>query len=192
MKRQPPTSRMVSGQMVRVIAALALAQAAETQADELHRQSPLDTALNGYWLPSIRGECAVEHHNPAQAIALLQAATAHELGVPTLYWTLNITAYPIYVRGRAYLASGKGTEAAAEFQKVLDHFGLVGNSPIGALARLGLARAYALQAHQETSVQSEESARARAAYQAFFVLWKDADPDTPILKAAKTEYARLR
>src|ERR1700719_4410375 len=90
--------------------------------------------------------------------------------------------YPVYVRGEAYLAAHQGSEAAAEFQKILDHRGIVLNEPIGALARLQLGRAYALQG---------DTAKARAAYQDFLTLWKGADPDIPILKEAKAEYAKL-
>jgi ATP/maltotriose-dependent transcriptional regulator MalT len=93
------------------------------------------------------------------------------------------TLYPVYIRGEAYLLSHQGKEAAAEFQKIIDHRGMVLNSPIGALAHLGLARAYAMQG---------DTAKARAAYQDFLTLWKDADPDTPILMAAKAEYAKLK
>jgi eukaryotic-like serine/threonine-protein kinase len=94
-----------------------------------------------------------------------------------------MTLYPVYVRGKAYLAAHQGNEAAAEFQKILDHRGIVGNEPIGTLAHLGLARAYALQGG---------TTRARTAYQDFLTLWKDADPDIPILKEAKAEYAKLK
>ena len=91
--------------------------------------------------------------------------------------------YPIYVRGEAYLAAHQGKEAAAEFQKILDHRGIVLNFPLGALVHLGIGRAYALQG---------DSAKARAAYQDFFTLWKDADPDIPVLQQAKTEFAALK
>jgi eukaryotic-like serine/threonine-protein kinase len=91
--------------------------------------------------------------------------------------------YPIYVRGEAYLAAHRGTEAVAEFQKILDHRGVVVNEPIGALAHLQIGRAYAMQG---------ETAQARAAYRGFLTLWKDADPDIPILKQAKAEYAKLQ
>ena len=91
--------------------------------------------------------------------------------------------FPVFVRGEAYLAAHKGSEAAAEFQKILDHRGLVLNQPIGALAHLGLGRAYVLQG---------DTAKARTAYQDFLTLWKDADPDIPILKQAKVEYAKLQ
>jgi eukaryotic-like serine/threonine-protein kinase len=91
--------------------------------------------------------------------------------------------YPVYVRGEAYLAAHRGNEAAAEFQKILDQRGVVFNEPIGALAHLGLARAYLLQG---------DTAKAKTAYPDFLTLWKDADPDIPILKQAKAEYAKLQ
>jgi hypothetical protein len=101
--------------------------------------------------------------------------------------------YPAFVRGEAYLKLGDGQKAAAEFQKLLDHRGMVLNSPNAAPARLGLARAYALEARSATGVDAAAAlAKARAAYQDFFALWKDADPDTPILKQAKAEYAKLQ
>jgi ATP/maltotriose-dependent transcriptional regulator MalT len=96
------------------------------------------------------------------------------------YWTVL---YPVYVRGEAYLAAHQGKEAAAEFQKILDHPGIVLNHPIGVVARLGLARAYALQG---------DTAKARAAYQDFLELWKDADPGIPVFIAAKSEYVKLQ
>ena len=111
------------------------------------------------------------------AIEVLQAATPYELG------SWYIKAYPVYVRGEAYLAAHQGGGAAAEFQKILDHRGIVRNEPIGALAHLGLARAYALQGN---------TPKARSAYQDFLALWKDADPDISILRQAKAEYAKLK
>jgi serine/threonine protein kinase/tetratricopeptide (TPR) repeat protein len=218
---------MAPGQMVRTLAALALARAGDTTkasglADDLHRQAPLDTLLNTYWLPTIRasialGQSVVPSSNPppsarkggATAIELLQPVTPYELELPTLYWVLNVTLCPVDARGAAYLALGRGAEAAVEFQKILDHPGLVGNFPIGALARLGLGRAYALQAGVDIAGEAklgadaasgntrhaplaEALAKARSAYQDFFALWKDADPDIPILKEAKAEYAKLK
>ena len=136
----------------------------------------------------------------------------YELGLPSLYWVLNVTTYPVDARGEAYLAMGRGAEAAVEFQKIIDHPGLVGIFPIGALARLGLGRAYALQASVDIAGDTksgrrpgadaasggagrallpEPLAKARSAYQDFFTLWSDADPDIPILEQAKAEYARL-
>jgi len=115
-----------------------------------------------------------------QAVELLKEVSAMELGQPT---GLTVALLPVYVRGAAYLALGDGNRAAAEFQKFIEHRGVVVNFPWGALARIGLARAYALQG---------DTAKARAAYQDFLTLWKDADPDTPILKQAKAEYAKLQ
>ena len=109
------------------------------------------------------------------------AASAYELGIPgnTTFWT-NL--YPVYIRGEAYLAAHEGPQAAAEFQKIVNSHGVVATEPIGALAHIGLARAYAL---------AGDNAKSRAAYEAFFKLWKDADPDIPVLQQAKTEYSKL-
>jgi eukaryotic-like serine/threonine-protein kinase len=145
------------------------------------------------------------------AIELLEPAKPYELGLPTLYWVLNVTMCPVDARGEAYLAMGRGADAAVEFQKIVDHPGLVGTFPIGALARLGLGRAYALQAGIDLSGEAKLGARssaaagnashtpvpdalakARSAYQEFFTLWRNADPDMPILKQARAEYARLQ
>ena len=170
---------------VRAIAALALARAGDTAgaerlAAELDKTFPLDTLVQRYWLPTIRAGVALERKDPNRAIELLKAASTVELSILT---TLAISMCPAYVRGEAYLMLHDGNRAAAEFQKFIDHRGLVVNFPWGALARLGLARAYALQG---------DTAKARAAYQDFLALWKDADPDTPILKEAKAEYAKLK
>jgi len=145
----------------------------------LNKRFPFDTLLQRYWLPIIRGEIELVRKNPSGALILLQGAS-YELGSPGPPWA---ALYPAYVRGQAYLAAGQGKEAAAEFKKFLDHRSIVLNSLFGALAHLGLGRAYALQG---------DDANARAAYQNFFALWKDADPDIPILKQAKAEYAKLR
>ncbi len=170
---------------VQAIAALALARAGDTAeaeklAAELDKTFPLDTLVQRYWLPTIRAGVALQRKDPNQAVELLKAASMIELGQPTM-----VTVYlcPVYMRGEAYLMLHDGNRAAAEFQKFIDHRGLVGNCPCGALARLGLARAYALQG---------DTAKARAAYQDFLTLWKDADPDVPILKQAKAEYAKLK
>jgi tetratricopeptide (TPR) repeat protein len=120
---------------------------------------------------------------PQQALDILEVAAPYELGLPAFSFFNWPNLYPVYVRGEAYLAARKGSEAAAEFQKILDHRGVVLNEPIGALAHLQLGRAYSLQG---------ETAKARAAYQDFLTLWKDADPDIPILKQAKAEYAKLQ
>jgi tetratricopeptide (TPR) repeat protein len=169
---------------VRVFAALALARsgdtaAADTLAAGLDKAFPLGTLVQRYWLPTIRAAVALEHRDPNQAIDLLKVASPIELAQVSQF---TIYLCPVYVRGDAYLMLRDGHAAAAEFQKFIDHRGIVGNFPWGALARLGLARAYALQG---------DTAKARTAYKDFLTLWKDADPDVPILRAAKAEYARL-
>jgi serine/threonine protein kinase/tetratricopeptide (TPR) repeat protein len=170
---------------VRAIAALALARAGDTAgaeklAAELDKAFPLDTLVQRYWLPTIRAGVALERQDPNRAIELLQVASPIELGEIT---QLTIFLCPVYLRGEAYLLLHDGNRAAAEFQKFIDHRGVVMNFPWGALARLGLARAYAMQG---------DTAKARAAYQDFLTLWKDADPDIPILIAAKSEYSKLQ
>jgi len=170
---------------VRAMAALALARAGDTAgaeklAAELHKTSPLDTLVQRYWLPTIRASVALQRKDQNQAVELLKVASPIELGEPT---NLTIFLCPAYLRGEAYLMLHDGNRAAAEFQKFIDHRGLVVNFPWGALARLGLARAFAMQG---------DTAKAKSAYQDFLTLWKDADPDIPILKQAKAEYAKLQ
>jgi len=173
--------KLAQNRNVRVVAALALARAGDTAgaeklATELDKAFPLDTLVQRYWLPTIHAAVALERKDPNRAVELLQVASAIELGDTT-----NLLA--VYLRGEAYLMLHDGNRAAAEFQKFIDHRGLVGNFPWGALARLGLARAYALQG---------DTAKAKTAYKDFLALWKDADPDIPILKQAKAEYAKLQ
>jgi DNA-binding winged helix-turn-helix (wHTH) protein/tetratricopeptide (TPR) repeat protein len=177
---------MGSGRGVRTLAALALARVgdarnADVATEKLAKSNPANTRLNYYWLTTIRAAIELGHKNPAKAIELLQPAGAYELGYsePFQFGTL----YPVYVRGEAYLALHQGSQAAAEYQKILYHRGIVLNCPTGALAHLGLARAYTMQG---------DTAKAKAAYQDFLALWKDADPDIPILIAAKAEYAKLQ
>jgi predicted Zn-dependent protease len=177
--------KLAPNRWVRFVAALALARSGDTAgaeklAAELDKTFPLDTMVQRYWLPTIRAGVALERKDPDRAIELLKAASAIELGGPTNFM---IFLCPAYFRGEAYLMLHDGNAAAAEFQKFIDHRGLVGNFPWGALARLGLARAYAMQG---------DTAKARAAYQDFLTLWKDADLDVPVLKEAKAEYAKLK
>ena len=165
-------------------AALALAMAgdaahAQAITEELNKNFPLNTLTQSVWLPTIRGQLEINRRVPSSAIELLQAAAPYELG----HTNFGPSVYPIYIRGEAYLAAGQGAAAVAGFQKILDHRGLVQNCPTGALAHLGLARAYALQ---------KDTVKAKAAYQDFLTLWKDADPDIPIYKQAKVEYAKLQ
>ncbi len=177
---------LVPGKDVRNLTALALARAGDTAqaqklADSLNKDFPQDTIVQGYWLPSIRAAMEVNAKNAARALELLKSAEPYELGQCE---PINIgMMYPVYVRGQAYLLGRQGKEAAAEFQKLIDHPGLVLNFPLGALARLGRARSYALQG---------DSAKARTAYLEFLNFWKDADPNVPILKQAKSEYAKLQ
>jgi eukaryotic-like serine/threonine-protein kinase len=171
---------------VEAAAALGLARAGDTMraeriATQLNKSFPMNTALQGYWLPTIRAAIELNRGNATKAIELLQGTAPYELAVlsPTELGTM----YPVYVRGHAYLLANKGKEAAAEFQKIIDHPGVVLNFPFGALAHLGLARACELQG---------DTAKSRAAYQDFLMLWKDADADIPILREAKAEYAKLQ
>jgi tetratricopeptide (TPR) repeat protein len=178
-------------------AALALALAgdtarAESLAQDLGKRYPLDTQMQGLWLPAIRGQVALNRKNPASALKGLQTASAIELG--QIDFLLNFSClYPVYARGEAYLAAGQGSAAAAEFQKILDHGGIVWNCWTGALAHLGVARANALESGTAKGAEADAArVRALAAYQDFFTLWKDADPRIPILREAKAEEAKLR
>jgi tetratricopeptide (TPR) repeat protein len=170
---------------VRAMAALALAQAGDTAmagklVAELNKTFPMDTLVQMYWLPMVRAAVALERKDPKQTIEELKLASTIELGWPT---NLTVSLCPVYLRGEAYLMLRDGHAAAAEFQKFIDHRGVVVNFSWGALARLGLARAYAMQGN---------TIKARAAYRDFLTLWKDGDPDIPIYKQAKVEFAKLR
>jgi eukaryotic-like serine/threonine-protein kinase len=172
---------------IRVLEALALARAEDSDralkmADDLQKEDSLNTLINGYWVPIIRSAVEINRKNPEKAIQILEAAAPYELGNPVPSLAFGATLYPVYLRGEAYLLLRQGSAAGAEFQKYVDHRSVVNSYPLGALARLGLARAYAVQ---------KDTVKARAAYQDFLTLWKDADPDIPILKEAKAEYARL-
>jgi DNA-binding winged helix-turn-helix (wHTH) protein/Tfp pilus assembly protein PilF len=178
-------------------AALAFAMAgdtarAESLAQDLEKRFPLDTQMQSLWLPAIRAQLALDRKDPAAALRAPQAGSPDKLG--TIQFVNNLSClYPVYVRGEAYLANGQGTAAAAEFQKILDHSGIVWNCWTGALARLGVARANAVQARTSQGADAVAArARSLAAYEGFLTLWKDADPDLPILKAAKAEYTKLQ
>jgi tetratricopeptide (TPR) repeat protein len=146
--------------------------------------------VQSLWLPAIQAKLALDRKNPASAITVSQGASSIELG--QIAFVANISClYHVYVRGEAYLAAGQGNAAAAEFQKILDHNGIVWNCWTGALAHLGVARANALQAGTAQGTDADAArVRALAAYKEFLTLWKDADPDIPILKEAKAEYAK--
>jgi eukaryotic-like serine/threonine-protein kinase len=177
---------LAPGRDVKLFAALASARVGDTARakpilDEMAKSNPSNTVLKVYWQPTINAAIELGGNNPAQAVISLEAAAPYELGGPP---TLQVASmYSVYIRGQAQLAAHNGAAAATEFQKFLDHRGLVLNSPLGALAHLGLARAYFLQG---------DTAKAQAAYQDFLALWKDADPDIPILQQAKAEYAKLQ
>ncbi|HVS88934.1 MAG TPA: protein kinase [Candidatus Acidoferrum sp.] len=176
---------MVPGRDVRTLAALAFARSgdlpgAQKMAEQLEKENPANSILKFYWLPAIRAAMELHRNNPGKAIEMLEPAVSYELGEPPTF--LLGTLYPAYLRGEAYLQLRKANEAESEFRKLIDHRGIVLNFPLGALAHLGLARAYTL---------SGDTAKARVAYQDFLALWKDADPDIPILKQAKAEYAKL-
>ena len=173
-------------QATQVEAAMASAIAGDTArakslAQDLAKRLPVDTQMQSIWLPTIRAQLMLPR-NPSDAIDLLKKAAPFELG--QIQFNLNISClYPVYMKGEAYLATGDGSAATTEFQKILDHSGIVCNCCTGSLARLGLARAYATLG---------DTAKARSAYQDFLKLWKDADPDIPILKEARAEYAKIQ
>ncbi len=165
---------------------------AESLAQDLGKRFPLDTQMQALWLPAIRGQLALDRKNPAVARNAPLTPSPIELGA--ISFAVNISClYPKYIRGEAYLASGQGAAAAAEFQKIIDHNGIVWNCWTGALAHLGVARANALQARTSQGADADAArVRALAAYKDFLTLWKDADPEIPILKQAKAEYAKLQ
>jgi tetratricopeptide (TPR) repeat protein len=154
----------------------------ETLIHDLAKRFSENTIVQFNYLPTIRAQLDLSRKDISKAIEDLQAATSYELGSPG-GGAFSPALYPVYVRGQAYLAAHRGSEASAEFQKILDNRGIVLNEPIGALAHLGLARA---------SLLSGDTAKARAKYQDFFALWRDADADIPILKQAKAEYEKLK
>ena len=182
--------KLAPNRSVRAMAALAMARAgdtstAEKMAADLDKTYPLDTLVQSYWLPTIRAAIALERKEPSRAVELLKVTIPMELSSPVL---VNVVLYPIYLRAEAYLMLHDSRTAAAEFQKFIDHRGLVANFPLGALARLGQARAYALDALTDPPAGD----KARRAYQDFLTLWKDADPGIPILIQTKIDYAKLR
>jgi eukaryotic-like serine/threonine-protein kinase len=176
---------LAPGRDVKVTAALALARIGDTpkakaMVDELEKDYPTNTVLKLYWLPTLRAALELKSGNSAQAITYLEAVAPYELGEPPPFQEGTI--YPAYLRGLAYLAARNGTAAATEFQKFLDHPGIVINFPLGVLARLQLGRAYAM---------AGDSTKAHTSYEDFFNLWTSADPDIPILTDAKTEFSKL-
>ena len=177
-----------NGRGVEYGAALALGLLGESSrpeklANDLEERFSEDTSVRFSYLPALRACIALNHREPQKALELLQAAAPNELGSPRTALHANFGAlYPVFVRGEAYLAAHQGVEATAEFQKIIDQPGIVVSDPIGALARLYLGRAWRL---------AGDKGKAKAAYQEFLALWKDADSSIPIFKEAKTEYATL-
>ena len=170
---------------VKVLAALLLAKSGEAAhakalIRELESKNPSNTLIKSYWLPTLKAALELHAGNPQSAISLLQAAAPYELSATSIMNTSYL--YATYIRGQAYLLAHNGSAAAAEFQKLQDHRGLVQNSILGPLSLLQLARA---------EVMMGDLSAGRKQYTEFFSLWKDADPDIPILKQAKAEYARL-
>ena len=175
---------LAPGRDVRVLVALTLARAGDTArakalVDQLGKSDATNTMLKLYWFPTVDAAMELNIQNASQALITLEAAAPYDLGGPTPFGNL----YPVYVRGSAFLVQHNGNAAAAEFQKFLDHPGIIVNFPLGALAHLQLGRAYTL---------SGDTTKAKTAYQDFFALWKDADPDIPVLKEAKAEFAKLQ
>jgi DNA-binding winged helix-turn-helix (wHTH) protein/Flp pilus assembly protein TadD len=173
-----------SGRDVQAVGALGLALAGDANrvqslADNLAKRFPQDTIVQFNYLPTVRAQLALNRKDPSKAIEALKVAVPYEMA----NMEGSNTLYAVFLRGQAYLMAGQGGDAVTEFQKILDHRGIVLNQVIGALAHLDLARAYALQG---------DTPKAKAAYQDFLTLWKDADPDVPILKQAKTEYTKLQ
>jgi eukaryotic-like serine/threonine-protein kinase len=187
-----PASQGVEVEAALAFAMIGDAAKAESLAQELNKRFPLDTQMQSLWLPAIKVQLALSRKNPTEAINGLQAVSPVQLG--QIGFVANLSClYPTYIRGEAYLAAGQGSAAAAEFQKILDHSGIVWNCWTGALAHLGVARANALQARNSTGADADAArVRALAAYKDFLTLWKDADPDIPILKQAKAGYAKLQ
>jgi eukaryotic-like serine/threonine-protein kinase len=177
---------LAPGRDVRVMAALTLARIgdsvqAKNIVEQLEKSDPANTVMKLYWLPTLKAAIEINAGNSSQALVNLEAAAPCEVGAPPPLQLGSM--YPAYLRGQAYLAMHKGNEAAAEFRKVLQNPGLVVNYPTGLLSRLGLARSYVL---------TGDTPKAKAAYQDFLNLWKDADPDVPVLKQAKAEFAKLQ
>jgi tetratricopeptide (TPR) repeat protein len=182
-KRVSAALELSTGRDIQYAVALVLASAgamdrAQALAADLAKRFPTDTLVQFHFIPTILARVALSRHDPSKAIDVLRVVDPYELGQGD--WPPMV---PVYTRGEAYLAAQQGRESAAEFQKILDHRGIVVNQAIGALARLGLGRAYALIG---------DTAKARVAYQDFLTLWKEADPGIPILKEAQAEYQKIK
>jgi serine/threonine protein kinase/tetratricopeptide (TPR) repeat protein len=179
---------LASARDIKILAALALARSgdsvqAQKMADQLEKENPVNAMILNYWLPSIRASTELHRQNPSKAVEVLEVSRGYDLASPNPSTGFGSFLYPAYLRGEAFLELHRGGDAAMEFQKFLDHRAVVANCPLGALAHLQLGRAYAM---------AGDTAKAKAAYKDFLTLWKDADPDIPILKQAKAEYAKLQ
>ena len=179
---------LASARDLKIMSALALARSGDSMqagkiADELEKENPLNTMMLGYWLPTVRASLEINHANPSKAVEMLEVSRRYELASPSPAPEFGSFLYPAYIRGEAFLLLHNGADAAAQFQKFLDHWNIAADCPLAALAHLQLGRAYAMQG---------DIHKAKAAYQDFVTLWKDADPDIPILKQAKAEYARMQ
>jgi tetratricopeptide (TPR) repeat protein/predicted Ser/Thr protein kinase len=187
-----PTSQGADSEAALAFAMVGDTARAESLAQDLGKRFPLDTQMQLLWLPAIEAQLALGRRNPASALNALQAAFPIELGYISFASSVSCLDH-VYVRGEAYLAAGQGSAAAAEFQKILDHSGIVWNCWTGALAHLGVARANALQSRTSQGADADAArGRSLAAYKDFLTLWKDADPDVPVFIAAKAEYAKLK
>jgi eukaryotic-like serine/threonine-protein kinase len=178
---------LASNRDLEVAAALAFARAGDVRHARsimagLEKSYPTSTLVRGYWLPTLRAAVASRQNNPAQALRELETTSLYESGAGTPPFSSGATLYSAYLRGQAYYASKQWSEAAVEFRKFSEHRGLVWNFPLGALSSLQLARTYA----------ASGDSRARDVYERFLVLWQDADPDLPLLRQAKAEYAKLK
>jgi serine/threonine protein kinase/Tfp pilus assembly protein PilF len=187
-----PASQGVETEVALAFAIAGDTEQAESLARDLGKRFPLDTQVQSLWLPPIEAQVALDRKDRDHALNILKASSPIELGL--IQFVENISClYPTYVRGEAYLATRQGAPAAAEFQKILNHSGIVWNCWTGALAHLGVARANALQARTSEGADADAArVRALAAYKDFLTLWRDADPDIPILKEAESEYAKLQ
>jgi eukaryotic-like serine/threonine-protein kinase len=175
-----------------VLALVGDTEKSQSIAENLAKSFPEDTAVRFNYLPTLHAQLALNRGDTAGAVESLQVTSSRELMIPSGP-TIDLVMLPVFVRGKAYLKAHQGSEAAVEFQKILDREGLLAFSPIRALANLYLARAYALQSHSFAGPEADAAkAKARAAYERFMTLWKDADPDIPVLKEAKAEYAKLQ
>jgi len=187
-----------NSESVDVQAALASAMSGDNQAAAaaiatLNKRFPENTQMQALWLPAVRAQVALNGKNASEAIDDLHAALP-PIEYGQMSWVTNLSClYPTWIRGQAYLAAGQGTQAAAEFQKILDHSGVVWNCWTGALAHLGLARAEALKSRTLSGADADAArVQALAAYKDFLTLWKDADPNIPIYQQARAEYAKLQ